>query len=198
MVADQQTINVLKDVVVPLVASAIGAGAALIAGYYAIVVPQREQRKIEAALARFEVAAFYEASHLAGTTILAGQPLGAMESVLRERIVRFIDIIPKFAVRLDQMMSDDEGNSTFHLMIVALDRQRRLPALGQHEVLFAYGVAATMGILLDKSNRADCTEMLALMIKYKSDKELTDFFGVVVDRVLPADVREEVRRKASA
>jgi hypothetical protein len=198
MVADQQTINVLKDVVVPLVASAIGAGAALIAGYYAIVVPQREQQKLEDATARFEVAAFFEVTHLCASTILTGDPLGPLEEVLRERTVRFIDIIPKFAVRLDKVLTDEDGNDTFHLMMIELDRQRHFPSPTDHEVLFAYGAAATVGVLLGTSDRKKCVEILALLIKQKSDTELSDFFGVVVDRVLPLDAELEVHRQASA
>jgi hypothetical protein len=95
MVADQQTINVLKDVVVPLAASAIGAGAALIAGYYAIVVPQREQRKAEAATARFAISAFFEVAQLAATTTLKDESLGLMQTVLRDQIAGFVNIIRK-------------------------------------------------------------------------------------------------------
>ncbi len=197
--ADTQTLNVLKDIVVPLAASAIGAGAALVAGYYAIVVPQREQRKLEAATARFAISSFFEAAHLAASTILAsGQQLGEMETVLRERTVRFIDMIPKCAVQLNQALPGMEGNDKFHLMLVELDRQRHLPALKVHEVLFAYGAAATTGLLLGTSKRSECTGMLAAIIKDTKDKELAAFFGIVVDLVLPSGIRQEVLAQASA
>jgi|SRR5580658_5430095 hypothetical protein len=196
---DAQDLNILKDVVVPLVAAAIGAGAALVAGYYAIVVPQREQRKLEAARARFAISAFFEAAHLAASTIInPGEPFGVMETVLRERISGFIDAIPKFAVQLIQVLPNAEGSDKFHLMITELDRQRHLPTLKVHEVLFAYGVAATTGLLLDTSKRNECTEILAAIIKDKHDKELAGFFRVVVDCVLPLDTRREVHGQATA
>jgi hypothetical protein len=196
---DPQGLNVLKDIVVPLAAATIGAGAALVAGYFAIVVPQREQRKLEAATARFTISAFFEVAHLAASTIITpGQPFGVMETVLRERIVRFIDMIPRFAVQLNQVLPDAEGTEKFHLMITELDRQRHLPALNTHEVLFAYGAAATTGLLLGTSTRNECTKILASIIKDTHDKGLAGFFGVVVDRVLPSDMRQEVHGQASA
>ena len=194
--ADSQSINILKDVVVPLLAAGIGAGAALLAGYFAIVVPQREQRKLEAATARFAVSSFFEATHLAASTILAHQPLGPMQTVLREQIARFIDMIPRFAVQLHRVLPDEEGSDKFYLMITELDRQRYLPAFSDYEVLFAYGTAATTGLLLGTSKRDECTGILALLVKDTNHKQLAAFFDIIVDRVLPPDIRKEVRGQA--
>ena len=197
---DLQSLNVLKDIAVPLAAAAIGAGAVLVGGYYAIAVPQREQRKLETATARFAISAFFEVAQLAGSTIIrsSGEPLGVMEIVLRERIAGFIDTIPRFAVQLNQLLPDAKGNDTFHLMIIELDRQRHLPALKSHEVLFAYGAAATIGLLLGTSDRNECTKLLSALIQNEQDRELAAFFGTVVGCVLPLGIRQEVHGQASA
>jgi hypothetical protein len=96
------------------------------------------------------------------------------------------------------VLSDEKANSTFHLMIIELERQRHLPALTDREILFAYGTAATTGILLGTSNRNDCIGIIALMITQRRNEEISGFFGVVVDQVLPLDAELEVRRQASA
>ena len=191
---DSQSVNVLKDVVVPLVAAVIGAGAALLAGYFAIVVPQREQRKLDAATARFAVSSFSQAAHLAASTILAHRPLGPMETVLREQIARFIDTIPRFAVHLDRVLPDEEGSDKFSLMITELDRQRYLPAFTDHEVLFAYATAATTGLLLGTSKRSESVGILSAITKDTTHGDLGPFFSAIVDHTLPPDIRKEVRR----
>jgi hypothetical protein len=191
--ADSQSINVLKDVVVPLVAAVIGAGAALLAGYFAIVVPQREQRKLDAAAAGFAVSWFSEVAHLAASTILAKKPLGTMQIVLRTRIARFLDIIPRFAVQLSKALPDEKGSDMFFLMITELDRQRYQPALSDYEILFAHGVAATTALLLGTSKHSESVGILSAITKDTTHGDLGPFFSAIVDHALPPDIRKEVR-----
>ncbi len=194
--AELQTISVLKDVVVPLFAAVIGAGGALVAGYFTVVKPQREQHRFEDASAHFETTAFFQAVHLAASTIAKNQPLGEMEGVTRQHIVRFIDTVSKLAVRLNKVLPNAKGNELFHLMIIELDRLGRKPVLDRHAVLFAYSAAATTGLLLGTADRNECTKLLAT-IENSDEKELAWFFRSVVDGVLPSDIRQEVRSRAS-
>lgn len=197
---DLQGVNVLKDIVVPIALALIGAAAVLIGGYFTIAMPQRDQRKRESAAARFAISAFFEVAHLAGSTIIAlpGQPLGEMETVLRERIIDFLHTIPKFAFQLIPLLQEPGGDKAFHLMIIELDRRRLLTNLTDADVLFAYGAAATTGLLLGTSDPDSCTRILAAIVRGGRYQEPTDFFGVVVDRVLPLRRRQEVQRQISA
>jgi hypothetical protein len=183
-------LTVLKDVVVPLVSAAIGAGVALAAGYYTVVEPQREQRRFQHASARFANVAFFQTVKLAASTIISGQPLGAMEPVLRQQMVRFVDILSNLAVPLNRALRDSQARDQFHLMIVELDRLAHGPALDGNAVLFAYGTAATTGLLLRSAERNDCTSILTLLKGPTSPH--AEFFRVVVDQVLPPEIRQEI------
>jgi len=195
MATEAADLNVLKDVWVPLGAAAMGVVGALFAAYYTVIRPQRQS---DDATADFETSTFIEAAQRAGGEMLTAKTPDAllsveMEAVLRSRIGRFIDAIPKLAVRLQQALRDGPGaNKQFHLMIIELDVQRRRPILDRHAILFAYGAAATARLLLRGPEREDSIQLLALLSTNQTDHELRDFFRGVVESVFPSQIRDDI------
>src|SRR3989442_10030240 len=108
--------NWIKDILVPLCAAVVGgllgAGGALLAALY----PLRKQQRFEEAQATYAIAELFSKAKLASATILANEPLGALEGVLRSRIESFIRMLPKLAIRIDRVLVGDVGRDRFHLM----------------------------------------------------------------------------------
>lgn len=184
----------IKDLLVPLVAAMVGGGAAVIAGYFTITIPQDRHQQREDARAGYVVDAFLQATKLAAAKIIASEPIGALGAILRQRTVSIIEVLPAVTVRLNPSQTDAVG--LFHLMLVELDLRTR-GTLDRSAVLFAYGAGATISLVSEsgKSILDDAAGILAVLLQDDADTELKRFFGLVVDKVLPEDISREVRNR---
>ena len=168
----------------------IGGGSALIAGYFTITIPQRRQQQREDARNAYVVDAFLQATKLAAAKISLNEPIAELGEILRQRTTSLIEVLPAVTVRLNPAEADALG--LFHLMIVELDRTSRI--VDRRTVLFAYGAAATIALVWEKGllGLDEAADILASLVGGEDD-ELTQFFGTVIDKVLPEEIRQKVR-----